>query len=359
MQKLLLTGIGITIIILSACKKDKSNEITSSIADSSITPLLNVSNGTYIQGIPPSVNQGGGLLLDSTPEVITTCRGGQIILHPDILGNGAIEGYYIHFDGANSYIKVDYGSLRPALLHRPATAGRPQVDTSGYLDSVVIMQLPDTISNGTYCLEYWAYGNNGLTSNVVNICVEVVDIGSADPGQWSGDWKLTAIKESSNSGYITDTSWNNDPADSNFVAYYLPYFWCVNGYLSYDSTAAGASPEPVPQYQWYKSTDLAISANGAWQYRGEEVDKTFNSLPGADSNTITCGNIPYTNSDLVFAQSGVWSYDSSNNQLIVSSKDSTSSLITIYKYPVTGKTASEFTIFDPSYGEYRQYTKQP
>jgi hypothetical protein len=363
MKKPLLTVLLITIIAFSACKKDISGESdgSSGIIDSSITPSLVVTSGTYVKGTSPSVNPGSGLLLDSTSETITTCAGGKIIIHPDVLGNGHIAGYYIHFDGANSYIKVDYSGTgyRPATASRPSAAARPATDTTNYSDSIVVMQLPNNITNGTYCMEYWAYSNDGFTSNVVDICVEVVDIDSTDQGGWDGTWKLSAIKETPNLAYITDTTWNYNVYDSTFSISSLPGFYCVNGHLSRDSTAAGATPEAIPIYQWYNSADITISANGVWQYRGAEVYKTMGGLSNADTNTVACNNIPYVSTGAVpFSQSGVWAYQSTDNKLIVSSKDSISNMITVHNYPVIEKTGTDFIIFDESYGEYRQYTKQ-
>ncbi|MEI9934771.1 MAG: hypothetical protein WDM71_07960 [Ferruginibacter sp.] len=375
MKKSLLL-FSLLILVFASCKKDQTSSQSSlSTTDASgISATLKIWHGTNIKGTSPAGTNNGSLVLDSTSQNIQSYKGGYAVIMPSVL-SGTIAGYYVHVDGADSYFKVDYSS---ALLHRPALLGlqhkraglflRPADDSSSYSDSAIVIQLPDNIAPGTFCMEYWAYDANGYTSNEVSECVTVEQLGSSDATSFTGNWRVTGLKFDSVDNFggdYVDTAWHYNMSDSTNVEDYTTSYYCVDGYLSNQSgsyydpisyndvTGTSSEQATIPNYFWYKNSNLAIAANGAWTFNGETVSKRFNG--DLYSQLLPCSNISfpenYQRDDETDSEIGGWSYNATTNEFIIVEKETGDSgeETFVEKFHVANKTANSFTLLDEGF----------
>src|ERR1700739_1649617 len=116
MKKYLISALA-CLAIFAACKKTDNNSSSTSSTSSinpadanAVTSSIKVWHGSVVSGTPPaSTNNTNAPVLDGTgsSQSITTYKGGYAIIHPSV-ESGAIAGYYLKVNGANSYFKVDY-----------------------------------------------------------------------------------------------------------------------------------------------------------------------------------------------------------------------------------------------------------
>ncbi len=381
MRKIFLFSTLIALALASCKKTDTSSSSTTTLATSNasaVSAALKVWHGTNVQGTAPS-GTNGSLQIDQTAQELQSYKGGYAVIQPNVL-NGTVAGYYLHVNGASNYFKVDFSKSlqRPAFIgQRPATkskhAGlffRPAGDSSTYDDSLIVIQLPANIDTGTFCMEYWAYDNSGNISDSASVCITVNQLGATDSSEWAGNWKLTAFKNSDQPygsyGGISDTSWYYNPSDSTNIADYVSGYYCVNGYLSDDSTSyydqyghtMSGTGEPIliPEYLFYPYVNLTLSANGAWLVNEEIVYKGYSGIFGE----YQCNDIPYNSNDTSESSStGGWSYNATKNIFTIMSHETDGSVeyTNVEQLNVILKTATQFTIQD-SDGEAETFNKQ-
>jgi hypothetical protein len=366
----------IAVVAFVACRKTTDSGTISAADVSKISTSLTVWHGKNTKGTVPT-NPGGSIILDSTQQTIVSYKGGYVVIHPNVQ-NGTVAGYYVQIDGANSYFKVDYSTSqqRPVLTQRPAIGAqqhqrvrrkflsRPVDSTSNSADSAIVIQLPDNIAPGTFCMQYWAYDANGYTSAPVTVCVTIDQLGASDGSSWTGNWNITRYKyEPYDDGYdeyITDTTWHNNPYDTTNIDGYYKQF-CVDGHLSYDS---GSYYDPntnqsitgpseailVPDIYWYNNFIFTLSANGAWTDKGSDGEKYYNGYYGS------CDSLSYyyTKSEDSFSDIGGWSYNAGTNKFTIVEKDSIGSVEDTWvdEFDVLQKTANSFTIYEAQNGTY-------
>jgi|GEM_PF-2168078 hypothetical protein len=377
--------LALIVAAFASCKKDSGGQTTLSLADSSaVSAALTVWHATNTKGNTPALNPGGGLTLGGDTDQLISYKGSFVVIHPNVQG-GNIQGYYIHINGSDNYFTLDFsnGIARPAAAQRPLPGqahsrkrglfGNRPTDTSpDYNDSLIVIQLPANIAPGTICMTIWAYDGSGYTSNVIDQCVTIEQLGSSDATSFNGNWKVAGFKfndttiDAGGSGSLVisqmeDTAWQHNASDSTDLEYYTVGYYCLDGYLSSDSTQyydpvstnyiiPTNPPEAatIPNYTWYKTSNLALANNGAWTFNGEIVFKDFSDNIDWYTALVPCSTIPsyYTREDQTDSEIGGWSYNAATNEFIVVEKNTGDSGEDTFvdKFIVVNKTANSFTL---------------
>lgn len=164
----LLTGL----LFFSACKKERSinenedpdpNALIDPADANALAAVIIIPDGQTVEGSPPPPS--------SSPDAPTVTNNIQSV----ISSNGSttpldlnfetlaadLGGCYILIDGADSFIQVPY----PGGSTSSGTLGIP-------------ISIPTNVDEGQFCVSYCVYDVNGLVSNIVNSCVNVLRLGT-------------------------------------------------------------------------------------------------------------------------------------------------------------------------------------
>lgn len=164
---LLLLAIGC--FALTSCKKDKKDEpdpnaLIDPADANALSAVLIMPAGTQTDnGTTPSPSSN-----NNAPEVTTlnsallSSNGSTAILNFTYAGvNGNLGGCYAQVDGANSYFILPYSGSSGA-------AGELQLPIG----------IPTNVDAGEFCVVFSVFDANGLVSNTVIVCVNVLRLGT-------------------------------------------------------------------------------------------------------------------------------------------------------------------------------------
>lgn len=131
-----------------------------------LTRYVVMPDGTVrVTGTPPATTGGAQApqIVGTNTGTVTASNGGVAALSFQVpTGTGTLGGYYVQIQGSDSYFVVPV-----------AANGNPNVAT-------IPIQLPANTKDGQFCVNVWAYDQNGRVSGVTNQCVQVLQLGTGD-----------------------------------------------------------------------------------------------------------------------------------------------------------------------------------
>jgi hypothetical protein len=237
MRKLLLLPL-VIILSLIACQKEVSDVLPDALIPNdpkSISLAIKVWHGIRSNGnLPTATGDSNAPILDSASndQTIKAIAGRYAIIKPEVV-SGSVAGYYVQVNGAPDYFKVDYSKPRniggrlsaPDKSHKVVKRVQRffNTDSTGNLDSMIVIVLPQTIQPGKFCITYIAFDSSGKLSNSIGACIDVQSFGGdASVSYLNGLWHNTEYK------YDTSQIWHPViGSDSSYSAY-----TCVNNKLT-------------------------------------------------------------------------------------------------------------------------------
>lgn len=248
-----------------ACKKDgttttitnttRDTTITTSYATGlvnadSLTAGLKVAYGTNVAGTFPATSADAGApLLDTLYQATySVIRGRYLYIYPRAI-SGHISGYYVQIKGASSYFKVDY--TQAYGLRKQAVTGF-RSDVEGYVDSAIVIKLPQQIKGDTFYVKYTAYDDQHRVSAPVSAGVLVLPGNNTFTDALSGNWKLYGMKLYENGKFQTDTFITYPTYTEEDFKYYL----CEDNKLS---TTSSTSDIRLPSYKYSQADVITFS----------------------------------------------------------------------------------------------------
>ncbi|HEX8315876.1 MAG TPA: hypothetical protein VF609_12835 [Flavisolibacter sp.] len=309
----------------TSCKKEeepaKEPETPVSVLNSkdpqAISAAVKVWHGERVQGTAPAP-KGSAVGLDaSSSEPFTIAfKGRYAIIEPSV-AQGNIAGYYLQFNGAKEYFKIDYSKPRGGRLaaRRPSSpfgnGSRQSRTLNGNEDSAIVIALPANLQvPDTFCVSYCAYDPSGNVSNVINTCIIVNSLDTDAAGSFlHGTWKSTATWDSTvqHRDTIIYNTWLPAPYHTGYACQADPN--TGNSVLSFNMNAGTTL---VSDSMFYLKSHIRFGTNGGMSYeyqsKAKEVDLAASncsqyifSVPTEDNQTI----------------SGAWNYNAASGKMVL------------------------------------------
>ncbi len=296
-------------LFICSCSKPAAGDADqpSSKNPQALSAASKIWHGERVAGIAPSP-RGSSIQLDAGSPLTFAFAGRFATINPSV-ATGDVKGYYVQFNGASEYFKVDYSKPRSGRLRAGVKQSNPfsrnaRTDsTGGNADSAIVIALPANLQvPDTFCVSYCAFDAQGNISNVVTTCIIVNNLGTDANGSWTnGSWRLTSYRDSS--WGIFDTIIHNRWYATN------PNYYCDSNLVSrFDN----GTPSVAADSAYYKHYTMRLGSNGAMQF---EIDGSFRYV---DFDNSTCSQIRYLPLEKDVVKSiGGWSFNSTTSKLTI------------------------------------------
>lgn len=267
------------------------DEIDASDADA-VTNAIDIAGSTVVSGTPPapSSDPSAPALFDDYDEA-KVGAGGNVSLDLD-LSQGTVAGVYLQFEGASSYLDIPLSSL---------TGARAMADTdrrsrmhSVNEDYALVIPIPESLTSGEICADYCVYDAENRVSNIVTICIEIVEPGGANSDFLLGEWKATKFVDT------YDGMVEEEEIGVEYTYEYETDIECQGEYITVTVTE-----KDLEQYLY-----LTFASNG-----GVEFENKY-SYTYMDYENSIC-EVAYVTDVETDNGVGVWSYDDSNKTIVM------------------------------------------
>lgn len=287
--------------VFMACGDDDEPELKEriDIDDAElVSNSITIDNAVKMEGNPPapSSDPDAPSLYDNSNEDFGAVSGKSFYLDPDV-NQGQPAGIYFQVKGSNEYFDIPltpgssggrFGSRKPkSILFKNA-----RTDES----YVIEIQIPDNLEPGEFCALYCIYDEEERVSNVVEICIEVIEFGGEGSEFFSPQtWELVSITDIE--GGQTEIEIPGETYEETYETS-LP---CGDTFQTVEVTAAYRT-----NYLY-----LTFSDNGAYELKSEEYEKYL------DWENSTCQNVTYKEETELYTETGIWTYDNATETLTV------------------------------------------
>ncbi len=287
--------------VFMACGDDDEPELKEriDIDDAElVSNSITIDNAVKMEGNPPapSSDPDAPSLYDNSNEDFGAVSGKSFYLDPDV-NQGQPAGIYFQVKGSNEYFDIPltpgssggrFGLRKPkSILFKNA-----RTDES----YVIEIQIPDNLELGEFCALYCIYDEEERVSNVVEICIEVIEFGGEGSEFFSPQtWELVSITDIE--GGQTEIEIPGETYEETYETS-LP---CGDTFQTVEVTAAYRT-----NYLY-----LTFSDNGAYELKSEEYEKYL------DWENSTCQNVTYKEETELYTETGIWTYDNATETLTV------------------------------------------
>ncbi len=307
-----------------------------SIAPTSDIPKIDVTDpdalsaelkvrGTLKTGTPPAPSTDAAapeMFVNSEGDGKLTVTGGSSTAIPlNFSANGdGIAGAYFKVKGAEDYYDIPLEGLtnEGRIGGRLGRGAKTEVDVYR-----ITIGFPENIAAGTFCAEYCIYDHKGRVSNVLEVCIEVLEFGGTNSGF------LTA-----NTWSMVYTKYTETDANGGTIIDYDSV-----GVLSVDEDhilSCDNSNTPTTVFPHYYKTNYAymtFAENGAYGLTAEDYSKSVDSTYCSPEPGAT-----FKEEIEIYDEKGVWSYvDSESIVTIVYQDDNGGSYFERFEVATNGE----------------------
>lgn len=311
------------VVLFTSCKKEEAvakepeTPVLNSNDPQAISAAVKVWHGERVQGTAPAP-KGSAVELDalSSEPFTIAFKGRYAIIEPSV-AQGDIAGYYLQFDGAKEYFKIDYSKPRGGRLanRKPSSpfgnGSRQSRTQNGNEDSAIVIALPANLQvPDTLCVSYCAYDPSGNVSNVINTCIIVNSLGTDAAGSFlHGTWKSTATWDSTvqHRDTIVYNTWLPAP-------YHFGYACQVDPGTGSSSLAynLNGGTTLVTDSIFYAKSDLAFATNGGMLYQYQSKTKELDLAASNCSQYVFPA--PAEQNETI---SGAWNYNAATGKMVL------------------------------------------
>jgi len=247
-----------------------------------LTEELGVTGAALLAGDPPAPSSDPNAPEIEDPGDAVAFQGGDLTLGLDV-ASGDVAGVYLQIPGADSYFDIPSSALQ---------GGRIAME-----DQAFAIQLPDNIEPGTFCVDYCVYDSEARVSNIVNVCIEVGELGGANSEFLIGTWNVTMLV------HVEDGETRTEIIGEATPDIYSVEIVCADG-QTFEEVEIGES-------ETIDFIKITFAENGALRFE-EDGEDTY-----LDFSTSTCEVQVYLTETYSDDWAGAWSYEEANNRLVM------------------------------------------
>ena len=287
--------------VFMACSDDDGPKLEEKI---DIDDADLVSNSIVIEkavkneGTPPapSTDPNAPSLYEEFEDEFGAVAGQSFYLDPKV-NEGEPAGIYFQIKGSSEYfdIPLTTGSSGGRFGTHKSNSRLFRNARTAESDAIEI-QIPDNLEPGEFCALYCIYDAEERVSNVVEICIEIIEFGGDGSDFFSGQtWELVAFKDSE--GGVTETEVPGEDYENSYET----------------AVQCGDNFQTVTVTETYRTNYfyLSFSDNGAYEVEEEVYVREF------DRQNSNCDDIKYVEETEIYEEIGVWTYDDATKTLTV------------------------------------------
>ena len=290
-------------ILMSACGDDDDDDnnddnndmdpvdMTLDINDPDVvTDEIVISNAEIVEGNPPAPSSDPDAPSLNQSEFDTdllSIQGGSLLIDVSIQ-SGSVAGTFVQIVGADSYFDIPFNPSGRVLK-------RGRILQGGDDDPVVEIEIPDNLGTGTFCAEVCVYDEDTRVSNIVEVCVEITELGG------------------SNSDFLTANSWKAtgfEEEEDGVVDEYEIGELVVDTFTTSLVCADGTFEEvEVTESDRTDNLEITFAADGSVQVSLSEFERDL------DFENSDCENQVYVEEEALITLDGSWSYNDTTKEL--------------------------------------------
>ncbi|MDN5199786.1 hypothetical protein QQ008_00390 [Fulvivirgaceae bacterium BMA10] len=261
-----------------------------------VSESIVIPNATIVEGTPPaSSTDPDAPSLNESEDPFGAVSGNSFYLNPDI-NAGEIAGVYFQIDGAENYFDIPVTNST-GRFDKSNTGSRLFQNARRTNNGGVEIEIPENLEPGTFCAEYCVYDADGLVSNVVEICIEIISFGGENSDFLTANsWTLVSA-EHTYDGQTETQEIGEDFSETHTI--HLP---CG------PDTVEEVSVTEIHRINY---AYLTFSNNGAYSFEESSFEKFV------DFDNSTCQDVIYIEETDVHDEVGVWTYDHATQTLTV------------------------------------------
>ncbi|MCV9385568.1 hypothetical protein [Reichenbachiella ulvae] len=292
MKKLISLSYLIVYLFIIACDGGGDSMIDSSNPDA-VSLSLKMEGATRYSGSPPAPsNELAAPVLYNYSKDFTVGAGGNAGIELYAF-DYIISGVYLQVIGADSYWDIPVGSLNGTKVSPDHQSQSRALATKE--DYALILPIPSKLSEGEFCVEYSVYDANGLVSNVVSLCIKVVEPGGKNSEFLIGEWSGLKYVQKQN-GVIEESIIGETYANDFTLQAY-----CYDAYVDLE----------INESYTENYLHLNISKDGGLTLENER------NITSLDYTNSTCDELVYVNNQRVDDAGGVWTFDAETNEFVM------------------------------------------
>ena len=315
-----------TAFFFVSCKKnntageDADPGIDSSKA-ATLSEKIALYHGVLTKGsMPPPSGAGPQISSIADDQPAIALAGKYVVIKPQI-ASGEIAGYFLRISGdSTAYFKIDFST--PPLSGRKRARIKPVgfstsvkkrsfpsskiMDEPDYNDSLIVINLPEDMKPGIFCVEYMGYDENNNYGNIVKKCITIEAAGG--DSRFEGKWKLN--RSMTNDSLEENTGWTDAYAP---LGVSVETFYCVDDQpATYPQSPGDISDSMVVNDYRLTKYEINLLHNGSFSYEYRFIERSL------DMDSSTCSNLVYDIiDDSESLDNGGWTYNSTTKKLII------------------------------------------
>ena len=302
MRRISYLMIVLTAGVFIACSDDDGPKLEEKI---DIDDADLVSNSIVIEkaikneGNPPapSTDPNAPSLYEESEDDFGAVAGQSFYLDPKV-NEGQPAGIYFQIKGSNEYFDVPLtsGSSGGRFGTRKSNSRLFRHARTAEND-VIEIQIPDNLEPGEFCALYCIYDEEGRVSNVVEICIEIIEFGGEGSDFFSAQtWEMVSVSNTEDG--VTEIEVPGEDYFDDMVTSVL---------------CEGDQYQTITVTETYRTNHFYVtfSDNGAYKFEAEYFEKVF------DWENSTCTDVKLKERTEIEEETGVWTYDDTSKTLTV------------------------------------------
>lgn len=270
---------------------------------SDVSSKITISGSTTKAGSPPSPtgeSTAPTLYDDNSSENLRVRNDHAMNIGLNGTNLDDAQGMYLKVQGSSEYFDIPVSSKKSDFKlasNNTSTSGlirKKKTDSASNNNIDVVIEIPSSITQGTFCVSYCVYNSSNQIGNVITKCIDVQEFGSNNVA-FLGTWefaKATIINEDGVNSFSKGEAYS----------------------LSYDEEACGKK-----ETNTINSLTLTLNSNGSFQANSDNTHSYFDQTTGgfdADSNWVSypeCSS--YTSSSYNNETIGAWTYNQASQTI--------------------------------------------
>ncbi|MDN5215641.1 hypothetical protein QQ020_26425 [Fulvivirgaceae bacterium BMA12] len=263
-----------------------------------VSEMITIDNAIRNEGNPPapSTDPNAPAIEDQSGDEFGAVSGNSFYLDPNV-NQGTAAGIYFQVKGSTEYFDIPLGTSNTGgRFGNRKSQSRLFRNARTAESDIIEIEIPKNLEPGEFCAVYCVYDEEGLVSNAVEICIEIIEFGGEGSEFFSPQtWEL--VSSTDIEGGQTEIEIPGETYEETYETS-LP---CGDTFQTVEVTTAYRT-----NYMY-----LTFSDNGAYELKSEEYEKYL------DWENSTCQDVQYTEETKIYTETGVWTYDEATKTLTV------------------------------------------
>ncbi len=342
--KLLLVILTCCLVACNDDSEEVGTEVLIDIDDVEVlTDALVIANSNLIEGDAPSptIAADAPELYADDNEEYGAIAGRSFYLNPQLM-SGEIAGAYLQIEGSSKYFDIPLNSATSTGRFGKVNNFSKLFKNARSSESETIeIEIPTRLEPGSFCAIYCVYDSEGRVSNLVEICIEIINFGG-DGSEFlvENEWDLKSINYGDGQNQFTQI-----PGELLEYEDEVSLICEDNNYM----TVTVIESERIDEFV------LSFGNEGTYSFFQEVYSK---SLDWENSN---CEQVAYNEETYEVTETGGWTFDQSRDILTVVTEHNFDGEIFTEIFTVTAKMEGENLVItqeDDLFGTYELVLKR-